>query len=294
MTEGEALVEAATRLAAAGIAAPRHEARLLLALSLAVPAERFVPSSARLMAEESRDGLALLVERRARHEPYARIAGRREFWSLEFALGPETLEPRPDSETLIETALGLVADRAAPLEIIDFGTGSGALLLALLSELPRAAGVGVDLLHGAVAVARRNAVALGLGSRARFMVGSWGDGLRHEAHLILANPPYIPSAQIAALAPEVTRYDPPSALDGGPDGLRAFRDLAEPVTRLLAPSGVAVFEIGDGQAESVDAIMARAGLEAVTKRCDLAGIVRCIAFVKRKSTNKSMKHAKMK
>ncbi|MGH7057605.1 MAG: peptide chain release factor N(5)-glutamine methyltransferase [Stellaceae bacterium] len=289
MTQEEALADATARLAAAGIETPRHEARLLLALAAATPAAALFRARDGTLPPAAGKRLQALVARRAGHEPYARIAGKREFWSLEFELGPDTLEPRPDSETVIETALALIPDRRAALRIVDFGTGSGALLLALLSELPCADGIGIDRLSGAIRVARRNAAALSLAERARFVVGDWGAALDIEAHLILANPPYIPSADIAKLAPEVAHFDPILALDGGPDGLTAYRQLADDVVRMLRPGGWAVFEVGAGQDESVAAMMGAVGLQKVTKRCDLAGIIRSIAFVKRKNIDKTVK-----
>jgi release factor glutamine methyltransferase len=287
MTEGEALAQAAARLAAAGIAAPRREARLLLALALGRPAESLLASSGDGISPEAAAHAASLVERRAGHEPFSRIAGKREFWSREFLLSPDTLDPRPDSETLIDAALARLPDRAVPLEILDFGTGTGALLLALLAELPNAAGIGVDLSPGAVETARRNAAALGLSARARFIVGDWGKGLSAPADVILANPPYIPSEQLTRLAPEVVRHDPPAALDGGTDGLQAYRELAPDLARLLTITGFAVCEIGAGQGEAVARIMAVAGLEVNTSRRDLAGIERCLVFERRKKRVKS-------
>jgi release factor glutamine methyltransferase len=252
-----------------------------LNLALGVEANALVPPETSIThADAAR--LAALVARRAHREPYSRIAGKREFWSLQFLLSPDTLDPRPDSETLIEAALARIPDRMAPLAIVDFGTGTGALLLALLTELPNAQGVGVDLAAGAVAAARRNAAALGLERRARFARGRWGAGLTHPADVILANPPYIPSADLAGLAPEVGRHDPALALDGGPDGLRAYREMASDLRNLLKPTGFAVCEIGAGQGSEVARIMSCAGLELVAKQCDLAGIDRCLVLEREK------------
>ncbi len=276
MTEGEALSAAAARLAASGIDEPRREARLLLALALCRPREQLVLSSKDTIAPANAARFAALVERRARHEPYSRIAGRREFWSREFRLSADTLDPRPDSETLITAALAQIADRDAAIDVIDLGTGTGALLLALLTELPNARGLGVDRAPGAVETARRNAAALGLAAQARFAVGHWGDGLSARVDVILVNPPYIPTEQLAELAPEVRRYDPQGALDGGPDGLGAYRELAPELARLLRSTGFAVCEIGTGQGAAVIELMARSGLETVAMACDLAGIERCL------------------
>ena len=283
MTEGEALSAAAARLAAGGINEPRREARLLLALALQCPVERLVLSSTDAIAPASAAQFAALVERRAHHEPYSRIVGKREFWSREFLLSADTLDPRPDSETLIEAALARIADRDAVIDLVDLGTGTGALLLALLTELPNARGLGIDCAPGAVETARRNAAALDLAGRARFAVGHWADGLSAPVDVILVNPPYIPTAQLAELAPEVRGYDPRAALDGGPDGLAAYRELAPALARLLRSTGFAVCEIGAGQAAAVVAYMTRSCLETVAVACDLAGVERCL--VVRRSRN---------
>ena len=193
-------------------------------------------------------------------------------------MSADTLDPRPDSETLIQTALEFLPDHDAALDIVDFGTGSGALLLALLSELPHARGIGVDISAGAVNQARRNAAALSLERRALFRVGRWGEGITETADVILANPPYIRSADIPNLADEVRHFEPLGALDGGADGLSAYRELAPQIGRLLRPSGIAVLEIGAGQAVDITEIMTQAGLVSIACRQDLAGIVRCLLF----------------
>jgi release factor glutamine methyltransferase len=276
-TLGAALRAAAERLAEAGIAESRREARLLVALALGIaPAEASIDPE-RVLDRAAAARLAALLARRAAREPFSRLAGKREFWSLDFALSPATLDPRPDSETVIETALALLPDRNAPRRILDLGTGTGCLLLALLSELPRAVGVGVDLHPGAATTARRNAAALGLAERAVFAVGWWGSALSGEADVILANPPYIPSQAIDGLAPEVARWDPRIALDGGTDGLQAYRELAAETRRLLAPGGIACFEVGEGQTPRVAGLMVEAGLSVEEIRRDLAGIERCVA-----------------
>lgn len=283
----EAALKTSTfELAEAGIENAAREARLLLNLALGrEPNALLSPETAIACADAER--LQVFVKRRASHEPYSRIAGRREFWSLPFLLSPDTLDPRPDSETLIETALARIPDRAVPLSVIDFGTGTGALLLALLSELPNARGLGIDRAPGAVVTARQNAAALGLSARARFADGDWGKGLSEKADVILANPPYIPSDHLADLPADVARFDPGLALDGGPDGLDAYRDLAPDVARLLTPGGFAVCEIGAGQGPAVALVMANVGLETVAKQCDLAGIERCLVFVRRKNVGNS-------
>jgi release factor glutamine methyltransferase len=280
LTVGDAVADLARRLAASGIAEPRREARLVVALALGVePAVTLGWPERRLDAAE-RARLAELAARRAAREPYARLAGRRPFWTLELTLSPATLEPRPDSETLIEAALALLPDRAAPLRIVDFGTGTGCLLLALLSELPAAAGIGIDILPAAIAVARRNAAAAGLAGRAVFVVGDWGKALAGPVDVIVANPPYICSGDIDGLAPEVARYEPRLALDGGADGLAAYRELAGDTARLLRPGGLGLFELGEGQRAAVVRLMSGAGLAVRDVRRDLAGIERVVVVTR--------------
>jgi release factor glutamine methyltransferase len=277
-TVASSLAEAAGLLAAAGIEEPRREARLLLAAVLTVDTAIILGHPDRVLGRSERTRFAGLLARRAAREPSARVLGRREFWSLDFALAPETLIPRPDSETLVEAALANISDRSAALRLLDLGTGTGCLLLALLSELPAAIGIGIDLVPNAAVTARRNAVALGLAGRSRFIAGSWGTAIMGRFDVIVANPPYIASAAIAALAPEVAQYDPRVALDGGTDGLDSYLALAPDLLRLLSESGVAVVELGAGQAEPVAAIMRQMGLVIEEVCRDLAGIERCLVM----------------
>ncbi|MCW5698090.1 MAG: peptide chain release factor N(5)-glutamine methyltransferase [Bauldia sp.] len=224
-----------------------------------------------------------LVRRRLAGEPVARLVGEREFWGLPFALGPDTLVPRPDSETVVAAlleALGRTGPRARPLRLLDLGTGSGCLLLAALSELPDAFGVGVDLAEGAVMVARSNAARLGLAARSAFVRGSWAESLSGRFDGILANPPYIESEAIDSLAIEVREHDPKLALDGGPDGLAPYRAMIPELPCLLAADGAAVFEIGMGQAGSVAAIAGAAGLNTFATN-DLSGLPRALTMTLR-------------
>ncbi len=273
---GDAVAALARRLAAAGIAEARREARLVVALAMGVEPAVTLGWPERRLDAAAAARLAVLAQRRAAREPYARLAGRRPFWTLDLALSPATLDPRPDSETLIEAALALLPDRSAPLRLLDFGTGSGCLLLALLSEFPEARGIGIDVMPGAVAVARRNAAAAGLAGRAAFAVGDWGGALGGTADVIVANPPYICSGDIDSLAPEVARYEPRMALDGGSDGLDAYRRLAGDTARLLRSGGLGLFELGEGQAAAVAHLMSGAGLAVKEIRRDLAGIERVL------------------
>ena len=276
VTAREAVAAVARRLAAAGIAESRREARLLVALTLGVEPGVVLGYPERPLDAAAQARLAALTTRRAAREPYSRLAGRRQFWSLDLAISPDTLDPRPDSETLVEAALALLPDRAAPLRILDFGTGSGCLLLALLSELPNAIGIGIDILPGAAITARRNAATLGLADRALFVAGHWGETISGRADVILANPPYIPKAEIEALAPEVARYEPRRALDGGTDGLAAYRELAPVTRRLLGADGIALFEVGAGQHEAVARLLGDSGLALQSIKCDLSGVARCV------------------
>ena len=216
------------------------------------------------------------IARRAAREPLAYITGTKEFWSLDFAVGPGVLIPRPDSETLIETALRLYPDKAVPLSILDLGTGSGCLLIAALKEFPNAHGVGIDSSPEALAWARRNLAAHRLEDRASLIETGWLEEASPGFDLTLANPPYIPTADIAGLAPEVAGHEPRAALDGGPDGLAAYRALAPRIARVLAPSGHALLEIGQGQGDAVATLLAAAGLEVPAINPDLAGIARVV------------------
>jgi release factor glutamine methyltransferase len=276
-----AIAAAAARLAEAGIADARHEARLLVVEATGIAPTTLIAEPRRSVADEDAGRLATLVARRAAREPLSRVIGWREFWSLRFALTADTLDPRPDSETLVAAALEAVrnvGEEDCALAVLDLGTGSGCLLLALLSELPLASGLGIDISEGALAAAKANARSLGLVSRARFARGDWGLGLAERFDLILCNPPYIPAGEIADLEPEVARFEPPLALAGGPDGLAAYRRLAVELPILLAPGGRAFLEVGAGQADAVEAILTDGGLRLLGRRHDLANRPRCLIF----------------
>ncbi|WP_193368537.1 peptide chain release factor N(5)-glutamine methyltransferase [Pelagibius marinus] len=282
MTLAEAVAQAGARLAAAGIEDSRREARLLVCRLLGGGPELLLGSPERALTDGETGRIEAAVNRRAAREPLSRILGEREFWSLPFALNAATLDPRPDSETLVEAVLAEVAERDAALRLLDLGTGSGCLLLALLSELPAAQGCGIDLSAEAVAQAAANAQRLGLAARARFLRHSWDDGLALAPtpwDVIVSNPPYIASAEIAALAPEVAGYDPAAALDGGADGLEAYRSLIPAAAAVLAPGGLLALEIGQGQAAAVEELLVAAGLRPLRRARDLAGIERCLLAV---------------
>ena len=271
------LLEAAVkRLDAAAVEAPRLDARLLMSAASGRSLETLMAEPERALSADECRQFEALIARRLRREPVARILGQREFWSLPFALGPDTLVPRPESETLVEAALELAAAGARGLSVLDLGTGSGCLLLAFLDARAGAEGVGVDLSEAACGMARENAAALGLSARARFFVGDWDAALEARFDLVLANPPYIRDGEIAALAPEVARFEPRLALAGGPDGLACYRALAPVLARRLAAGGHALIELGAGQGDAVAGIMAGAGLHVFSRRLDLAGNERCL------------------
>lgn len=272
MTVRDALRHGAAALAAAGVDTPRLDARLLLAHAAGL-------TQAALLQEPSRPvdagAYQALLDRRAAREPLALILGHQEFWSLPFEVSPATLIPRPDSETLIEAALSAL-HRLSVRTVLDLGTGTGCLLLAALSELPGAWGLGIDRLPAAAALAQRNARALGLHGRSATLCGDWATAVAGRFDLVLSNPPYIPAPDIPALMPEVALHEPPSALDGGLDGLHAYRTILAALPALLAPGGLAVLELGAGQADPVSALAAEAGLALAGLRADLSGTPRAL------------------
>jgi release factor glutamine methyltransferase len=280
VTLGDLLTDGAVRLAKAGIDGAAREVRLLLQAAAGIPIATQIAFPERTIEIAAAARFDVLLERRARREPMAHILGQREFWSLAFKVTADTLDPRPDSETLVQAVLDQLPDRSAALRLIDFGTGTGCLLLALLHELPNATGAGVDVSAAALAVATENANALGLAQRTSFHRSDWDDGLDSGFDIVLSNPPYIPSEDIAGLQPEIASYEPRLALDGGPDGLDAYRRLGPATARLLVPDGLAAFEIGIGQGESVRRIMAAAGLRHITTARDLAAVERSLLFRK--------------
>ncbi len=291
-TVDQALTAAAARLSAAGVEDPRRDARLLIAAAIeAGPAQLIAyPERALDGAEAAR--IEASLARRAAREPVSRILGRRGFWSLELEITPDTLDPRPDSETLVAAVLERIGAQGlvgAPLSVLDLGTGSGCLLLALLSELPAARGLGLDISAAALAVARRNARKLGLFHRARFALGDWGSGLDGSWQLIVSNPPYITEGEIEDLAPEVARYDPRLALTAGPDGLDAYRKLLPQAARLLEPGGMLALEVGCGQQDAVTALLAGTGFIELGRYRDLGGIERCLLATCGKPGNSARK-----
>lgn len=256
------------------------DARSLVGAVLALDLTGMISAANRRLTADESNHLEQLARRRVAGEPVARILGNKEFWGLSLQLSEATLVPRPDTETLVELALELLrADESAGrrLRIADLGTGSGAILLALLSELPHAHGFGTDISTEALQTASRNAARLGLSDRATFIACDYATGLSGPFDLIASNPPYIRSADIAGLATEVRHHDPRAALDGGADGLDAYRRLIPQAAGLLAPRGALVVEAGQGQSGDIQALMAAAGLIiGDAPRADLAGIPRAV------------------
>ena len=271
---GGCLDEAARRLVDAGIVGARKEARLLMGYWLnRDPAQLFGPQYEEVGAPES---FFDLVDRRVGREPLSHLVGRREFWSLEFEVSDSVLDPRPDSEVLIETGLLHWPNRSDSFSVLDLGTGSGCLLLSLLRNRPRAIGVGVDVSGAALEIARRNAARIVPDGRAQFLKSDWGSSISQPFDLVVANPPYIPSNQISELDAEVTNFEPLLALDGGLDGLDAYRAIAEDLVRLTTPTGIILLEIGSGQSEQVASILEKSGLVVKCIKNDLAGRNRCL------------------
>ncbi len=289
MTAAELVAELTRRFAAAGIDSARTDARCLTAFALKVP-----PVRLRMTPEMEADGEAVrrieeYAVRRLKREPVSKILGTRGFWRLEFSVTPDVLDPRPDSETLIEKVLEYFPDRRSALKILDLGTGSGCLALSLLSEYPGASAVGTDASEKALSVAEENARVNGLSGRFRTLCADWTrDGwdqaLDGEAFdIVVSNPPYIAESERKELEPEVLLYDPAEALFGGADGLDAYRSLSGVLPSLLKDGGLAVFEFGRGQHDAVRDILCRDGLDFASFGIDLGGIVRCIAAVRRKT-----------
>ena len=225
---------------------------------------------------EDYDRLVPLIQRRCKGEPLSKITGQREFWSLPFKVTADTLDPRPDSETIIQAVLNYFPDQHQTLKLIDFGTGTGCLLLSALSEYPNGVGVGVDISDAALAVAQQNVQQLGLSQQASFVQSNWAENLQGEFDILISNPPYIGLSE--PLETAVKEYDPPQALYGGEDGLEAYRALLPELKRFMHPKSLAFIEIGQGQGDSVRSIGEEAGLICLSTYPDLAGIERVVVF----------------
>lgn len=277
-TLGEALARATSRLAGAGIAGAAADARVLAGLVLGLDRGQLLTQRDRRLSPDERAAFDAAIARRLRREPVSRILGSREFWSLDFTVTPATLDPRPDSETVVAAVLDRLTDRRRPLRLLDLGTGTGCLLLALLSELPAAWGLGIDRSEAAALVARGNAARLGLAERAAFAVADWTAPLNADFDVVVGNPPYIATGERSALEPEVRLFEPPPALDGGPDGLCAYRAIFAALPQCLAEDGLAVLEIGSSQTRAVTGLAAAHGFACVAVDADLAGRDRAVGL----------------
>ena len=264
----------------AGLDSPELDARILVGHALSLDHASMVADAERTLTGGERESIAVLARRRLAREPVARIVGAREFWGLPLCLSPAVLVPRPETETVVEAALAALdarGSRERRLRIADLGTGCGALMLALLSELPAAAGIATDVSEAAVRVARHNATRLGLMERSRLVVCDFIAALNGPFDLVVANPPYVATNQLGSLEPEVRDHDPAAALDGGRAGLAAYRAIAAGIGRILTPGADVVVEVGHGQAASVAALFAAAGLSPrLPARPDLAGVPRAL------------------
>ena len=279
-TVASARRELARSLRRLGLATPELDSRILVGHALGLDHAALAAQAERVLSRAEAEAVAALAKRRLAREPVARILGGKEFWGLPLKLNAATLVPRPETETVVEAALDVLERRRArtkPLVLADLGTGSGALLLALLSELTGARGVGTDRSHQALCCARANALALGLAPRAAFVACDYTAALKGSFDLVVSNPPYVAHDEIATLAPEVRVFDPGLALDGGADGLDAYRAITAAARELLSPEGIIVLELGIGQLDAVEALLPGAGLTPVGKPYhDLLGVPRAL------------------
>jgi release factor glutamine methyltransferase len=273
-TYGAALSAARNALRNAGAAG---DARLLMMAAADLDMAALIGREGEELPAAAAAAFARHLQRRLAGEPVARILGEREFWGLPFRVTPATLDPRADTETLVEAVLEAIGPRREEaVAILDLGTGSGCILAALLSECPRASGIGVEADPDAAAVARDNLERLGLAQRAEVRVGNWLAGIERRFDVIVSNPPYIRQADIEALSVEVRGFDPHLALGGGADGLQAYRDILAGIGPVVAEGAVVAFEVGAGQAAAVAALSRQAGLSRTAMRRDLAGIERVV------------------
>jgi release factor glutamine methyltransferase len=277
-TLGQALQKVAERLADAGIEDARRDAQVLLGHVIERDRAYLHAFAEVQLSDDQTARLSGLVDRRAARVPMSQVLGSREFWSLDFQVTADTLTPRPDSETLVEAAIEQFGTGPGPSGIADLGTGTGCLLISLLTNWPESRGLGVDRSPEALAVARTNARACEVDARCVFVEGSWFDGIADRFDLIVSNPPYIPSDDLAGLEPEVVQHEPHLALDGGDDGLDAYRALLPQLPAHLTKAGVVVLEHGAGQGPELENLAGEHGLAVVTNRSDLAGLRRCLVL----------------
>ncbi|PWR22391.1 peptide chain release factor N(5)-glutamine methyltransferase [Zavarzinia compransoris] len=269
--------ETAAQLRMAGVEGPRRDAELIAGHALGLDRAALIAHGDDPVTDEAAARIAAMAADRAARRPMAQVLGTREFWSMRFKVTAATLDPRPDTETLVEAVLAVVGLRLwKPLRILDLGTGTGCILAALLRECPAATGIGIDRSPAAVAVAAENMAALGLGGRATIVEGDWAAGIDERFDVVVSNPPYIPEADMQRLAPEVRLFEPRGALTPGGDGLGAYREILAQVPRVAAPGAIVAFEVGIGQADIVAAMMEACGLGPVTRKADLGGIPRVV------------------
>lgn len=264
------------KLSGIGIEKPRFEARILLAHVLGIKPLDLISDPERNCSFEQTQQFETLVRRRVCREPISHLLGRREFWSLNFRVTKDVLDPRPDSETIVAEALKRFPIKSDPLSVLDIGVGSGCLLLSVLHERPLANGLGIDVSQAAIDIAIINASQMGLANRAEFKCTSWVRGIATKFDLILCNPPYIATSEIELLETEVRRYEPRLALDGGWDGLAAYRKIIPQLCRILNRTGLAIFELGLGQADGVISLAEECGLTTLAQPKDLSGHTRCL------------------
>ncbi len=276
----EALALLTRVLGEAGIETPQRDARFLLQGLLGLDGAELLSRSGRPLGADAAGRVSEAARRRAAHEPVSRILGFREFYGREFIVTPDVLDPRPDTEAVVELALEIVRSRGLagqPLSIADIGTGSGILIATLLAEMPNARGVATDISPAALAVARRNAENLGVADRIRFVATTALDGCSGPFDLLISNPPYISTGEIAGLERDVKDFDPLIALDGGGDGLHVYREIARNTVELQW-SSVVVLEVGSTQADAVEGIFINVGARPIGRRKDLGGHVRAVAL----------------
>jgi len=276
MKISEILTPAKQKLKTSGIATPFLDAELLLASALGKKREFVIGRPEYEVANHDREVFEVLIKRRASFEPVAKIIGIKEFWGQDFIVSRATLDPRPDSESLIEAALELFPDKNSAFKILDLGTGSGCLLLTILKEYPNSQGIGVDIAQDTLNIAILNSQKIGLAKRSNFILNDWTDGMEGKFDLIISNPPYIKKSDIEKLAPEVSIYEPRLALDGGHDGLEFYRKLAPEMMGLLNKEGYAIFEFGKEQHLEIKEIFENAGMNFISFKNDLSDEPRCI------------------
>lgn len=277
------------RLKEAGVGNPQLDTRLLIAHALHCDRAALITQNEREVTAEEMALIDAYINRRTAREPVGRIIGVREFWGLQIGVNEATLEPRPDSETLVTTVLNVMQDRyyhqkslargEGAFHVLDLGTGSGCLLLAILSEWKEAFGTGIDRSKKALEQAAANATSLGFSDRVKFKQGNWLSGLSGRFDVVICNPPYIKTDDIQGLQPEVKLYDPPLALDGGADGLAPYNQIIPMLPHYLNQDGAAFFEVGKGQAQDIAELMRSVGFKKITTQKDLGGVARCVGGI---------------